>query len=305
MRVHYANVFRDDVFSDTVFSDNIFSDKDNSVIAGNAAIVIVCDENIEYDFSSDALRLALSQKILGQRIFTQQTAPTVSCFINADAITQCYSAHSKIQLCGHGTLAANAVLGTRTQSQGFNPASNQAYQYDGQRHWIKMADIEVSDIAVPDWTTQSFSTPPTHAAIAGDNRDYLILEWPPNQPRSNNKCIANLAVDFNVIKNHTERAIIATQWCEDIQPRSLLPGLSFLQRYFAPQYGNNEDSATGSAHRVAASYWHRKTGQNTFTAWQCSTAGGILHSYMHLTPQQRNIWIGGQVKIGEAATIHI
>ena len=47
-------------------------------------------------------------------------------------------------------------------------------------------------------------------------------------------------------------------------------------RYFAPQYGVEEDIATGSAMRVLAQYWSSRFKQ--LTVYQCSPQGGLLLS---------------------------
>lgn len=319
----------------------VFCDPDKQNIKGNAAAVIICDNflagdfkdnfedkviinNTTWDLSSESSKLALSQQLLASKYFADLDPPSVVCFIDNDSNldpssnqnsnlkdkikTECFSAHSKIQLCGHGTLAANAAYqlhANNDEASVFNPASSLSYQSDGQLHWLKLAGIEVSEIAVPEWAAAAFSSTPTRAAIAGDTRDYLIFEWP-----SETQNLATLSIDFDTIKTHTQRAVIATQWFDtNNPPDQCLPPYDFAQRYFAPQYGSNEDSATGSAHRVLASYWHNRTGQKRFTAWQCSTAGGILHSHLYTDFHNGNansgIWIGGQVQISDIIEISL
>lgn len=323
----------------------VFSDRDKQNIKGNAAAVIICDKllggncndhsngniynnNATWDLSSEPSKLALSQQLLASKYFADLDPPSVICFIDNDSIldpnselssnqnsnlnnkikTACFSAHSKIQLCGHGTLAANAAYQLHADNGEpsiFNPASSNSYQSDGQLHWLKLAGIEVSETAVPEWAAAAFSNTPTRAAIAGDTRDYLIFEWP-----SETQNLATISADFNTIKTHTQRAVIATQWLATNKPSNqCLPHYDFAQRYFAPQYGSNEDSATGSAHRVLASYWHNRTGQKRFTAWQCSAAGGILHSHLYTDLHNGNannsIWIGGQVQISDIIEISL
>ena len=103
-----------------------------------------------------------------------------------------------------------------------------------------------------------------------DSRDRMIaaLNFDGPDPQV---CVAAVNAVSEAISQHSQRAVIATQWAGS-------PSIDFYQRYFAPQHGVNEDSATGSAHAVLARYWQQKRGQHQFIARQCSSAGGILHS---------------------------
>lgn len=50
-------------------------------------------------------------------------------------------------------------------------------------------------------------------------------------------------------------------------------------RYFAPQWGNKEDAATGSANSVLVPYWHNRLGKKTLRGRQLSERGGVFLSY--------------------------
>jgi PhzF family phenazine biosynthesis protein len=51
-------------------------------------------------------------------------------------------------------------------------------------------------------------------------------------------------------------------------------GFDFLSRYFAPAKGIPEDPVTGAAHCMLAPYWSRRTGKDSFRAYQASPRGG-------------------------------
>ena len=123
-------------------------------------------------------------------------------------------------------------------------------------------------MAVPVWTQAAFSHKPARAAIAGGEEGYLVLEYDPEIT------LAALEVVFDHIKANTLRAVIVTQVAAK--------DYDFLLRYFAPQYGMDEDAVTGSANRVLADYWARRTGAKNFRALQCSTDGGVV--LMRLQP---------------------
>jgi len=53
-------------------------------------------------------------------------------------------------------------------------------------------------------------------------------------------------------------------------------GVDFVSRYFAPNYGVDEDPATGSAHCVLTPYWAARLGKAQLTARQISARVGEL-----------------------------
>ena len=53
-------------------------------------------------------------------------------------------------------------------------------------------------------------------------------------------------------------------------------GVDFVSRYFAPNYGVDEDPVTGSAHCVLTPYWAARLGKKQLTARQISARGGAL-----------------------------
>ncbi len=69
-------------------------------------------------------------------------------------------------------------------------------------------------------------------------------------------------------------------------------GENIQYRYFAPQFGVPEDSATGSAMRVLAAYWQQRGYGDEQRALQRSAAGGWLLSRV----EGERTWIGGHVQ---------
>jgi PhzF family phenazine biosynthesis protein len=60
--------------------------------------------------------------------------------------------------------------------------------------------------------------------------------------------------------------------------RSDDPRYDYLARFFAPAAGIPEDPATGSAHCILAPYWQQRLGKDSFTAYQASKRGGVIHT---------------------------
>ena len=126
--------------------------------------------------------------------------------------------------------------------------------------WLSLPKLQTIPVAVPTWTQIAFSQEPTRAAVAGEVDGYLVLEFDQKTP------LAMLQVDIGQICRNSARAVIATQSGDT--------DFDFRLRYFAPQYGVNEDAVTGSAQRVLADYWSRRG--DSFRVLQSSAAGGVI-----------------------------
>jgi predicted PhzF superfamily epimerase YddE/YHI9 len=183
---------------------------------------------------------------------------------------RCYStAGDLIQCCGHGLLAAAHHWQRRLQRRTVNLSMNGsriASWCEGDITWLRFNGMRTAHCAVPEWLQQVFSAaaPVQAAATGGDAHGYLVLQWPDGFN------LQQLSRPGEVLSAFTERALI----CTSAQPEW---GEGFIQlRYFAPQYGVDEDAATGSAMRVLAQYWSPRF--QALTAYQCSPSGGLLKS---------------------------
>ena len=79
---------------------------------------------------------------------------------------------------------------------------------------------------------------------------------------------------------------------------------NFLSRYFAPWVGIPEDPVTGSAHTVLTPYWStRFNGQKIFSARQCSRRGGDLS--LVLSDDDDKVYVSGNATIVMSGTLHL
>ncbi|EAQ98204.2 putative epimerase, PhzC/PhzF-like protein [Congregibacter litoralis KT71] len=194
---------------------------------------------------------------------------------------RCWSpADREIQLCGHGMLCSGAawLREGQTLSQLEMNGLRTAFHADEDKYWIGLPSISCAACRVPHWIGEFFSVPPWRAAEAGDDDGYLILEWPEGFD------LRSLSVPRYALHRRTRRALIVTARVSD-------PHFDIQLRYFAPQHGVPEDTATGSAMRVLATYWRNRDLSDQLRAQQCSHYGGELHSRIRgdLT------WVGGRV----------
>lgn len=148
--------------------------------------------------------------------------------------------------------------------------------------WVSLPRLTCAPCKIPNWTVQVLGTAPEAAATCGPAQGYLVLAYPDNFN------LKSLSIPDQGIAKDTARAIIVT--CR-ITTEDGLGDESIHMRYFAPQYGVAEDSATGSAMRVLAEYWRQRGLGDTLVARQQSEAGGYLVSRI----EADRCWIGGRV----------
>ncbi len=191
----------------------------------------------------------------------------VSVFIAVDAgryIVESFALSGRrIEFCGHGALAAAFCIFEQ------HPDSRSQLFCNEWRDWgarqsaasefnIKLvfAQPEVQSMAVPDFAAACLGKEPLAAAEAGGEGDYLILEL------DSEAAVVQLEPDFPAVSVATRRALIVTARA----------GSGIVYRYFAPQYGEPEDAATGSAAVQLAAYWQPRCPE-PFEARQLSATG--------------------------------
>lgn len=226
---------------------------------GNNALVVRCDGPID-------------TATMGQVAKQQQLPATCFYWPKGNGYqVRCFNPQQEISCCGHGLLAVAQWLLTDANSNrlttqlyvGCDTMPITVFKERGLATLV-FSIMVCKEIDVPHWTGKLCDTLPVSAATAGGDNGYLILEMPVD-------CnLASIAIDHELISQQTNQAVILTQ-------RYNGKRFDFLTRYFAPQYGTTEDSVTGSAHRILADYWYLKTGNDEFTALQCSSSPGVLY----------------------------
>ena len=212
-------------------------------------------------------------------------------------ITRCYSWESAlplqfgvacfapggeaIQCCGHGLLAAAWYWYRRGMSaplQLVMGGSRIECQSRADLLWLLFDRLASESILLPHWVDTVFGSRPMRAATAGPEQGYLVLEWPGGFR------LEALSPPSMELTRYTSRAIIACSRSGD------KPG-AIRFRYFAPQYGVAEDSATGSAMRILLDYCQKNYQLDYLEAFQCSPAGGVLFA----RAVANRIAVGGRV----------
>ena len=171
----------------------------------------------------------------------------------------------EVELCGHATLASGYV---------------------------------VTHILTPDRRSVRFDTlqaGPLEVARDGDLLAMNFPSWPAEKEPANPRILTALgkkpAKSF-VARGRTlavyERAEDVATLKPDFRAMRQIPGadaivtapgdgdIDFVSRYFAPNYGVDEDPATGSAHCVLTPYWAARLGKTQLKARQVSARVGDL-----------------------------
>lgn len=219
----------------------------------------------------------------------QQCSKTTECILWRDYRSvrlHTFNGGREIRFCGHALVGA-AFLWKKLSGQ--YPLLQTPYDFyptlkRAEAVYVSTPKIPCAAAAMPADIAQWFDIPPLQCARAGGENGYYILRW----PRGTDIAMVKPAFEFIV---RQPRAIVMTQEGIDTGLRR-----SFNLRYLAPQYGVNEDSATGSAAAIATEFWYRFYGdpmQRRFVAMQCSPSGGVIFSEV----TGNRILIGGNVTI--------
>jgi PhzF family phenazine biosynthesis protein len=169
----------------------------------------------------------------------------------------------EVNLCGHATLAAAYVY--------FNLLNYPAgtIRFQSKSGWLAVSrndswltlDFPVDKLVPMDITPAMQKCTTTNILEAYMGRsDYLFV-------LADAKAVKESHFDLHAIHALGYRGVIFTSEGKDVD---------FVSRFFAPQYGINEDPVTGSAHTTLTPYWSQRLGKKDFLARQVSSRGGYL-----------------------------
>ncbi|MDR1732888.1 MAG: PhzF family phenazine biosynthesis protein [Synergistaceae bacterium] len=170
----------------------------------------------------------------------------------------------EIELCGHATLATTCVLSTfydRTaENFEFSTLSGiLKVQRRGDLYEMDFPVRPVSKISVSEAMKAAVGVP-IRSAWSGYS---LLLEL------NDEKAVRDLKPDMAAVKRLEDwHALIVTAVGESCD---------FVSRFFAPNFGVDEDPVTGSSHTTLIPFWAERLGKQEMTARQLSRRGGVLH----------------------------
>ena len=171
----------------------------------------------------------------------------------------------EVELCGHATLASGYVvthiLAPERRSVIFDTLKAGPLEVSREGDRLAMdfpawaPEVEPADPRV----LAALGAPPVESFVAR-GRTLAVYDRAED--------VAALRPDFAAMRRIEGADAIATAPGRD--------GIDFVSRYFAPNYGVDEDPVTGSAHCVLTPYWAARLGKEQLTARQISARGGEL-----------------------------
>lgn len=184
-----------------------------------------------------------------------------------------YQRGQAIQFCGSGLLAIAAAIPIGQKRSARIVAPSASYQV-GRDHRGFFVETEFLFTAVPDdhanWQ-DVVDQPIAQALLVGAEEGYALLVLP------SAAAVANARIHAGKLCQSSRRALIITALNQEQEghPNESQPHEShYVMRYFAPQYGNDEDAATGSGNIVAGNYWLQQLGTAELRGSQLSAGGG-------------------------------
>lgn len=233
----------------------------NKLFGGNPAAVVVLDEWID----DQILQSIAAENNLAE---TAYLVP-----VNEDWELRWFTPNSEVALCGHATLAAAHVLvtqmGSTTNTINFKTRKSGTLSVSPQKDGslaMSFPAIAVSDSTDGDAVAVS-------AALNDEPVNVMYGHYSPDQIDlvaifESEDEVAALTPDLSMFKHLNSRGIIATAKGNTVD---------FVSRYFAPNFGIDEDPVTGSAHCLLAPYWSGVLGKQQMIARQISKRGGEIH----------------------------
>ncbi|MEL0639359.1 PhzF family phenazine biosynthesis protein [Pseudoalteromonas aliena] len=249
-------------------TESVFHSPANNLKGSSALIVIY--------------KIGLTSKAM-QYIASQSNHPA-TVFLNQNEITKrhCnirwFNQTSEIKRCGHGTLAAANFLIKHFGycPEVFTSMSNERFtiRVKKQRAQLSLKSIESKKSELVEGELKSvFSSAIKAAYSTGDKNGYTVVLFNEEFSKDVEKDdLKSLHVDFKALSKLHKNAVIVLS----IKNKDKKNAIAHF-RYFAPQFGVNEDSATGSAVSVIAPLLFRLHGLNKAKLIQQSNNGALLN----------------------------
>ncbi len=190
---------------------------------------------------------------------------------------------AEVELCGHATLASAYVI--------FNILGDtrEAIHFDSKSGVLTVTQTD--DLLAMDFPAQPIEACETPDAIieafghkslkCAQREDYIVFF-------EHEADVAAAAPDMTKLSQLDLRGVAITAPSNEYD---------FVMRFFAPKYGINEDSVTGSAYTQLAPYWAEVLGKAKLRAKQISKRGGVVNCSIE---RDRVVISGTAVKYMEA-----
>jgi PhzF family phenazine biosynthesis protein len=169
---------------------------------------------------------------------------------------------AEVDLCGHATLASADVLYRLLGYAGpvvtFESRSGPlVVSREGDRYAMDFPAMTPVPCAPPPAFREALGVEPVETLRAMDH--VVVLE--------SEAQVRALAPDLSRLRALDLRGVCVTARGDDVD---------FVSRFFAPNYGIDEDPVTGSAHCALTPYWAQRLGTPRLLGYQASARGGTV-----------------------------
>lgn len=179
-----------------------------------------------------------------------------------------FSPSRAISLCGHATLAAAKAINEIKNTELIDFVSEDniliSCRLNDEQASIILPLISVEPVEIGIDFINTLNANIQKQYQTQDEQGYVVLEL------NSAETVREVKPNFDRLTLTTQRAIIVTALNKQTKQ------IAF--RYFAPQYGNNEDQATGSALCVLADFYSKEYAMQSLNAIQLSEHGGEMQS---------------------------
>jgi len=240
----------------TLFQVDAFT---QHVFGGNPAAVIVLDE-----WPNDSLLQAIAEE--------NNLAETAYLVATGSAWElRWFTPSAEVALCGHATLAAAHVLlthlGCQLDTLEFHTRQSGTLQVSRHASGGLAMSFPAVKLEVANTKLAAVSN-----ALGQTPTELWLGQYSPSQYDfvavfDNEDRVAQLTPLFSEFSTLDSRGVIATARGDKAD---------FVSRYFAPNFGIDEDPVTGSAHCLLTPYWSNILQSATMHAQQISQRGGEL-----------------------------
>ena len=201
------------------------------------------------------------------------------------AEVRCFSDQGRpIECCGHGLLCSAALWRARWGSGGglVTGATHIPFRQEGALIWLQFPYPDLTPSALPQGIDRLLPGAAQSCDRVGTASGYLLVEL--QSPDE----LAAMAPPGEALKPLTDRALLVYVRCAH---NGATP-TPYCFRYFAPQYGATEDTATGSAMRLVTAAARTRYTDHEIMAAQLSPGGGLLYGAV----EGDTVWVGGHVQ---------
>ncbi|HET8534758.1 MAG TPA: PhzF family phenazine biosynthesis protein [Sphingomicrobium sp.] len=181
---------------------------------------------------------------------------------DADYDLRWFTPATEVELCGHATLASAHALIT---GERIRFATRSGVLTVASEDGLLKLDLPAFDVQPGDAPGLLEALGVEGEILVGEGGNNSAIVLLPDEA-----AVRSVRPDFAALKAFDRLVIVTAPGDEQ----------DVASRVFASYHGIDEDPVTGSAHAALVPYWAKKLGRDTFTAFQASARGGLLHCQM-------------------------